>query len=249
MYDLPADLWLITRATFDDYEIPLVSYDTMDERARRVLDRSRSNTQMPVGSDFGSRNSRVTWELDTGDTIEALVYDNRNMNEIRTYPIPNEDIAENDYTFENSGPTIAFDGDELLGVTVSIDDYTIDSVYGVVTDLYDPAIATELFDSVYGVLTGANESVALVRLWYIKLPDELLTLSQDLQIPRMFDVALKHYVIGHALRDDIDVQYREMGAESLKLYARELGIAQETNRTDGTRNATNNTTVYRGGFE
>ena len=325
-YDLPDDLWLITRATFDDYEIPLVSYDLMDERARKavVADRNTSEHERRngYGTNLGDRWTRTNWELDTSSRIEALVYDNRNLNEITVYPIPNEDIAENAYTFQNSGfldpsitqtnspfgvltgvpdtdelldefgvtidadsvvfiitepegcngvslvsdvgfdspfgliaeiedtiSTVGFKGDELLGVTVSIDDYTIDTVFGAVIDLYDPAIAVENFNSPFGVITGVNESVALVRIWYIKLPQILTSLDQDLEIPPMFDVALKHYVIGHALRDDIDTQYREMGAESIKLYGRELGIAQETNRTDGTRNAVNFTPTYRSGFE
>ena len=251
-YTLPDNFWLITRATFDDYEIPLVSYDLMDENARKqVLADRRTNEherRNGYGNNLGDRWTRTNWEVDTASRIEAIVYDKRNINDIRVYPIPNDGIAENNYTFENEGPII-FAGDEVMGIVTSIDDYTIDSVFGVTTELYDPAIAAESFDSDFGVLTGANESVALVKLWYIKIPEVLLTLSQDLEIPPMFDVALKHYVIGHALRDDIDVQYREMGAESLALYERELVIAQETNRTDGTRNAVNHTPTYRSGFE
>lgn len=319
-YTLPDDIWLITRASYDDTDIELISYDKLDELAKKQYTRT--------GPKDYSRNrridfldSRLSWEDNEGSAIEALVFDNRNVNEIRTYPIPNEAIAEASYTFQNSGylettetdfssvygiltgvpttdslidelgvvvdadsilylitdpnscngasivddvlfnsvygltadiednlKTVGFKGDELLGVTVSIDDYSSDSVYGLAGDLYDPAIQTESFNSVYGVITSVTESQKSVKLWYIKIPDQLTSLSSTLQTPRMFDVALKHFVVGHALRDDLDVQYREMGLESLSLYDRDLQIASNTNSSDGTRNAVNHTSTYRGGF-
>lgn len=251
-YKLPEDLWLITRATFDDYEIPMRSYDFMDEQARKEILADRNYDEYErrhgFGTHLGDFFGRTNWEIVKGSRIQSLIYDNRNVNQIRTYPIPNEDIAQSTYTFENAGP-ILFAGDELLGVTTSIDEYTEDSVFGVVTSLFEPAIETEIFDSVFGVITGASESDVVIKLWYIKIPAQLTSLSQELEMPPMFDIALKHYVVGHALRDDLDVQYREMGAESLALYERELGVADETDRSDGTRNATNHTSTYRGGFE
>jgi len=250
-YTLPDNVWLITRATFDSTEIPLVSYDQQDEQARKMVvsERySREDGRRGYGSNIGDSYGRINWELAEGSRVESLIFDNRNINDIRVYPIPNTAIADSVYSFYNEGEVI-YVGDELMGVVTSIDDYTIDTVYGITTALYDPDISSELFDSPYGVVTGASESVALVKIWYIRIPDQLTSLADTLELPPMFDVALKHYVIGHALRDDIDVQYRQMGAESLELYARELRIADETNSSDGTRSATNFNTSYRGGFE
>ena len=250
-YTLPDNVWLITRATFDSYEIPLVSYDQQDEQARKMVLANRQNREdgrKGFGSNIGDSYGRINWELAEGDRVESLVFDNRNINDIRVYPIPSTEIADSVYTFLNEGETV-FVGDELLGVATSIDDYTLDSIYGTVTSLYDPNVSLETFDSPYGFVTEVSESVALVKLWYIRIPDQLTSLADDLEMPPMFDVAIKHYVIGHALRDDIDVQYRQMGAESLELYARELRIADETDGSDGTRSATNFNTSYRGGFE
>lgn len=251
-YSLPEDLWLITRATFDDYEIPLRSYDNMDEQAKKdTLSRSgRLGVERTRGYsvNLDSAYRRANWEVSEGSNIEALIFDNRNMQNIRVYPIPDSSIAESAYTFENAG-TPEYAGDELLGVSTSITDYSLSSIYGVITSLYEPSIENEIFDSVYGVVTGITESEVVVKIWYIKTPEALTTLADNLELPRMFDVALKHYVVGHALRDDLETQYREMGAESLNLYERELGIAKATNRTDGTRNATNHSSTYRGGFE
>lgn len=294
-YTLPDDVWLITRATYDNKDIQLLSYDKLDEQ--------------------------LDWDLVEGNAIEALVFDNRNVNQIRTYPIPNADIADAAYAFQNSGylevtttefdspfglltdvpstdslldefgvvteaesilylitdpnscngasvvddidfssvfgvttdvednlRTVGFHGDELLGVVVDIDDYSIDSVYGVTASLYDPNIKTEVMDSPYGIVTSVSESQKSIKIWYVKLPDKLTSMNSTLQTPPMFDTALKHYVVGHALRDDIDVQYREMGAESIALYERELAIATRTNASDSTRRAANYTATYRGGF-
>lgn len=251
-YNLPEDLWLITRATFDDYEIPLKSYDKMDEEATKYsltrsghlgVERTRGYS-VNVDSDY----RRSNWEVAEGAEIQALIFDNRNMQKIRVFPIPDAAIAEEAYTFENAG-TPEFAGDELLGVSTSITDYTLNSVYGVVTSLYEPVVQHEIFDSPYGVVTEITESTVVIKIWYIKMPAQLTTLSDELELPRMFDVALKHYVVGHALRDDIETQYRQMGAECLQMYERELDIARSTNSSDGTRNPTSFTPTYRGGFE
>ncbi len=225
-YALPDNLWLITRAAYADAVIPLVSYDTMDLRT-------------------SSDGATHTWQLDEDSVVTALVYDNRNVNEIRTYPIPNADSGDA-YTFASSGDT-EFVGDELLGVVTAIDDYTFDTPFGMVSELFEPGIITETGD-IYGVTTSIAE-LAPVSLWYIRIPDELTAVTDSLETPTMFDVALKHYIVGHAFRDDLDVQYREMGAESIRLYNRELEVAAETNRTDSTRNAATFISHYRGGFE
>ena len=249
-YTLPENLWLITRAAYADADIKLVSYDSMDERVRKDRLSERPSDSRERG--YGYRSAidytiNRTWQLDDGPEITALVYDNRNLHDIRVYPIPNAGIADSNYEFTNAGD-ISFDGDEMLGVVTDITDYTFNTPFGLLAELYEPSIIVETGD-VYGVTTAINEAKKAVNIWYIRIPDELTTVDDSLETPTMFDVALKHYIVGHAFRDDLDVQYREMGAESIRLYNRELDVAQETNRTDGTRNATAFTSTYRGGFE
>ena len=251
-YELPEDLWLITRASFNSVEIPLLSYDNMDDQANKevVTDR-RSSTRERVRGYSNAYGSyyRSRWELDTSNEVSALIYDNRDMSEIRVYPIPNEDIAQTQYTFSTTNPTPDFVGEELLGVVVELEDYTFTSPYGVLSNLFDPFIQAEIFDSPYGVVTGMAESEAIINIWYVRLPKVISELTDELEIHHMFDTALKHYVVGHALRDDIQEQYRQMGAESLQLYERELELAKKTNKTDGTRAASTYRTGYRSAFE
>lgn len=323
-YDLPEDVWLITRATFEDCVIQLFSYDNFDEQARKDIlgDYQYHHYERHTGYNVGNPNYRLDcWELETGPRIEALIYDRRNMQEIRVWPTPNEDISENDYTFQNAGyldpviyesdtpfgvwtdtvspdafaeilgvttdaqaidfiitdpegcngielvtdvtisspygvlgeiedqiPEVGFHGDEVMGVVVGIDDYTLDSVFGVSTDLYDPAISKEVFNSPYGVITGINESVGVVHIWYIRIPDALQTVEDDLELPTMFDTLIKHFVVAHAFDDDMDTRFQEKSQKALSYYQRDLAIAIKTDRQDGTR-ATQYNTTYRSAFE
>ena len=323
-YELPEDMFLITRASFDDCEITLVSYDSMDEQAKKdVLNRERYDvTERRLGRGFTDLSTSACWELDSAGYVDRLIYDNRNMGEIRVYPTPDESIAFNDYTFQQAGyldPTlyatdspfgvltdvatpdtlidalgvtvdadsitylitdpdscngaelvddigfsspyglvaeitdniasVAFHGDEQLGVAVSIDGYNADSIYGVVTDMYDPDINDEEFKTVFGVLTGVNESIGLVRIWYIKLPKTLTDVKDDLELPTMYDTAIRLYVVGNAFLDDNDAAYRQKGTDTLTMYDRELNLAQTTSSQDGARNPAALTTSYRGPFE
>lgn len=249
-YTLPENLWLITRATYAAYDINLVSYDSMDERVRKDRLSARPINSRERGHNYSSAidsSAGRAWQLDEGSEITALVYDNRNLHDIRVYPIPGIGIADANYEFTNAGD-VSFDGDEMLGVVTDITDYTFDTPFGLLADLYEPSVNVDTLDS-YGVATAIDEANKAINIWYIRIPDDVTAVDSDLETPTMFDVALKHYIVGHAFRDDLDVQYREMGVESIRLYNRELEVAQETNRTDGTRNATAYTSTYRGAFE
>jgi len=251
-YSLPTDLWLITRAAFDDYEIPLLSYDQMDERAKKAAlsdDRYKQSERLRgYSANYGNNYFRTRWEVVTGPETESLIVDNRDMDEIRLYPIPNDDVAQNAYEFENNG-SLEFVGDEVFGVVTSIDNYTFYSDFGVLTDLYDPAIETETFYSDLGVVTLMTESDAKVSLWYIRIPDTVTSTESTLEMPSMFDTAMRLYVVGNAYLDDNDAAYRQKGQDTLVLYDRELGVVQETSAKDGTRNQNQYTTTYRSPFE
>ena len=274
-FDLPEDLWLISRITYDDVVIPMVSHTDLDEYplTRRF-------------ADFDYSSNR--WETEEGEP-EAFLYDRRNLLKGRIYPIPTDAIFENPYTFQAGArneyeidgnniygvvvdsvddlvsPTdgvasswddfdfssglgvvtraisvtddLVFDfvGEETLGVVVNIDNYTLTSVYGIVTDLYDPQFQSELFSSPYGVITQITENNKPLRVWYIKYPSDLETVFDDLETPYMFDTALKYYVVGHAFLNDLDAGWQQKGTQQLELYNRELQIAGKTQVRDGTR--------------
>lgn len=319
-YELPSEVYLITRATFDGAEIELATHDQMDEQARKDVLSDRRNTPIErhTGYNFQAYNN-TDWEGDDGSTIKYVIYDRRELDDIIVYPIPNEDMFDYTYSFSNSGyiddvtyvadtpygvltdvespdqiddlygvttaassidyiinddcqgvesiTAAGFDtiyglaiaieddvmeagllGDELLGVTVTIEDYQEDSVYGLVADIHDPETTSDTFTTPYGVITAATHLVKLLKLWYIRVPAEVTAVSDDLELPGMFDTALKHYVVGNALRDDLDTQYQQLAASSLQFYDRELGLATKIDRQDGVRKVGRETS-YRGAFE
>ena len=321
-YELPDEVWLITRASFDGCELALITYDKMDEAARKETIKDHRITERNRGYSFNDGYGKVCWEQTTGATIEALIYDNRNIQDIRVYPIPDGAIAASQYTFQNAGyldPSIyeadspygvltgvpdtdelleelgvvvdadsilylitnpdscngatlvdnvdfnspfgltaeiidtiqevGFHGDELLGEVVGIDDYTLDTVYGFTTDLYDPTVDTEKFDSPYGVVTDTTESQSSIKIWYIRNPATLVSTDSELEIAPIFDTALRLYVVGNAFLDDNDAAYRQKGQEFLAFYDRELGIASSTSSSDGVRSPSTNQTSYRGPFD
>jgi len=255
-YDLPTDCYRLLRASTNAHEIPMVSYTTMDENARReiysedTLDYWERDRGFIARSDFDNR--QITWEDTTGSEIEAVIYDNRDPSKIRFYPIPDDGIATSEYTFENAGP-IVFAGDEMLGVVTDIEtdgasDYTFDSPYGVVTSLFDPFIDVEILEDTDGVVSQINETEGFVTVWYTQVPTELTDVLATLSIPRLYDKALRYYVVANAYADDHDTRSNEKSTKYTQMYAREFERASKFGETDGIRGP-NHRTHYRNAFE
>ena len=286
-YPLPTDMWMITRAAFESCSIELMTHHELDElvRTRTVNQTELYYTRRGTNTkDFSFAN--FCWELEEANEVEAIIYDRRNMDEVRVFPIPLGDADSMVVTSIVSGSeTYPYTLEELLGVTVSIDidcdvveatdlfgvlsDVTIaqvieeDTVFGIVTDYSDGFILSSLYgvitdvlegtdqyviEPIYGVTTAMFVSIGKVHLWYIKLPPKLATVDDALSLPRMWDVALKYYVIAHAFDDDYDTKNEAKSAKALALYERELGVAKKTDAMDGVR-ASQYRTDYRGAFE
>lgn len=276
LYKLPSDLWLITRATFDNTPIPLMSYDRMDERD-------------------------CTWYTDFGNRVEALIYDKRNMQEIRVYPRPDESYTLKEYSFvadnplatdsagltaeqilalqayvaaldtlvaqpdlqmpdiyANAGGIINIlptspDAKAMFGVVTSLDGLVAQPLYGVLTDIelvndYKSWPGDVQFSSLYGVTTGVSDTTGILHINYIKDPEDLVSTEDELVLPPIFDNALRYYVAGQAFADDLDSQYQAKAGDSMAMYNRELQtVGYPTNERDGTR-ATQYTPNYIGPF-
>ena len=248
-YSLPDDVWLMTRASFDDCPIPFLSYSNLDRQdfiasLQNYTDNYSYGSQLNT-FDFQNINY-ACWELTTASRVTAMVYDQRNMSEFRVFPIPDEGINTVTYTFENAGP-ILFAGDELLGIVTAITDYTFDSIYGVVTGLFDPDV-TENFLSLEGVVTSITEVFSNIHIWYIKDATEITSIDDTLELAPIFDTAIRYFVIAHAFLDDIDTSFRERGDNFVDMYSRELGLIQDTSNKNGVR-ATQYKTNFRSAFE
>ena len=220
-YQLPKDCWSITRSHYAGANLPLYSFEHMD------------------GVD-------PTWFTKKAAKPLALVFDKRNEREVRVYPIPDGSLSDINYTFVNEtnpvyvGPT--------LGVVTAIDDFTFDSPYGVVTDLFSVDITDNWFSSVYGVVTDIGEVDGNLTIFYIKDANDLLDFNSVLEISSRWHFALQQYVVGRAFMDDLDVQYQQRGATALQIYDRELKLAKSSTSKDTTM-STQFSTQYNGGFQ
>lgn len=248
MYSLPEDVWLILRATYNNSPIALKTYDEMDDYTESLgvnrLGRTSSGRNSTPNS--GSLAAHYQWDNDSGPDALALIYDNRNMGEIRVYPIP-KDVSDTSYTFSKVGPP-EFIGDELTGVIVAIDDYTFNSPHGVVTGLYDPTIVDEFFNDAHGVVTSIGETDKLIQVWCIGRPKDLVSVFSDLEIASIYDDAIMHYIVAHAYDDDTDTRSLEKSQKAFALYERELKIPAATSRRDGVNSPKAPQSTYRGPF-
>jgi len=206
----------------------------------------------------GARN----WETDEGPNVQAVVYDRQDRKKFKVYPIPTVPSDADSYVFANEGHTesvvtqdltdafnllvgagVTVDvnelsaievGDATYGVVVGIEGYQMSSPFGVLTDIEADDIEVENIPSVLGVTTDISETQSFLTFYYVRKPIDLTSVNNELELDDAWDVAMRYYVAGMALRDDKDTQNRQFAAEELKLYDRELGLAKETSELDST---------------
>lgn len=193
-YTLPSDLWRITRAMINEKPVDLVSYDNLDDR-------------------------NPSWYTSESPTPEAVVYNLRNIHEIRVYPIPTRTPQRYDFN-------------SPFGVLV-----------GSTRDFLDV-----IFNQTTGVVTDVTDSDYL-NIQYIQDPALIDSEQDELQISAVFDVALRFYTIAHAFLDDLDSQNSERAETALGLYNQQLAVlGTQADMTDNTRTS-QYTTPYRNGFQ
>lgn len=172
-------------------------------------------------SGWMDHNREPDWRFTSTDgEIIYAVFDEVRRRELRLYPRPFGDYAP---VFE----TI----DSVYGVTVDIEDYEINTPYGVVSSIADPDIQAESLDSVYGVLVSMEVANAVI-IYYTECPPLPTGIDQDPPLDLCFDTALKYYTTAIALRNDVDVQNRSMANEELILYQRDLDEIKSLASTD-----------------
>jgi len=240
VYDIPEEAFQITRCIASD--VPSTDGDTDIDRFILPV---KTHSQMDM-LDPG-------WETRVGNGIEYIIFDKLNPREIKIYPIPEDQDTVSEHTFLSSlGVLVESTGGDGAEDVISTD-------FGVVSDITTNAILTASFNSDFGVITDMDSILASLVVYYMKRPatvdgDGVLDVDILLEIDPIFDKALKHYVTGHAFRDDQDTQNKEMGNEEIGLYAIELeeAISQSSKDfTDGhdlNSDYRNGNLVYNTGF-
>ncbi len=206
-YALPDDVWRITRAAFANVCLPMYTYDEMDRKD-------------------------PTWMTDTGPSIDAIIFNNRSMNEIRVYPMPNEDFPEEYFTVQ-----------PVYGVTDEFEGMS-GGQFGVLADVVNRPGSNVTFTTPFGVVSDVAVLKEL-KLQYVRDPKTVVTDLDELEVSTTFDAVIKHYVIGMAFLDDLDSQNQERGQRALALYERDVELlGNKTGPTNSTR-APNVHSTYR----
>jgi len=74
----------------------------------------------------------------------------------------------------------------------------------------------------FGSLFEIISTSVYFTIYYYKKPKTIENTTDVLEIDSSFENAIKHYVQGHALRNDKDTKSRVLGNEELSLYKEEL---------------------------
>ena len=138
---------------------------------------------------------------------------------LRLYPIPDDSILE--------------------------DDFTIDT-YGVVADLTNFGVLTE-FSGPLGVATGLEGENKLIKIYYIRMPSDVTSIFSTLDTHKMFDKALKYYIVGQTFLNDLDAGWQAKGLQQLQFYERDLKKAKDSESVNHTRSGEFHTN-YRSSF-
>ena len=137
----------------------------------------------------------VKWREQEGAYPIALIHNNLDVLNFRVFPIPTTE------------PVL----------------FELNSVHGIITGIVaedNPSLSTIVPE---GAGTSIQD-VEVIEVTYIRAPKSIIGTDQDLELPNIYNTALKHYVIGKALRNDTNEQNRNFGTEELSLYERELRL-------------------------
>ncbi len=182
-------------------------------------------------------------------SLNRVLFDNKKL-DFKSYTEMDETISN--WEQETGTPKIViFDKDNRQRIrlypypdTFSLEtEIELSSLFGVVTGVYEnPPTSNFGISTQFGVLAG------LITLHYIKTPSDIVNITDELEISSVFDKAIKYYITGKALRDDMDTQNRIVGNEELQFYDRELREALKDNENSFTSDLTVYETKYKGGI-
>lgn len=197
---LPDNVFKLTRITYMDKPLPLVSYEELDYMLSKTSD-----------NEYGFCDG---WEGQKG-LPKAVVYDKNNLGYVRLYPDPSgllDDILEDDFGV-------------MTGIDDLVADGSVSSNYGVVADVYDPKL--------------------VLNIYYVRSSSEITEITDQLEIPPVYDIALKYYIIGHSFLNDIDTAWQQKGAQQLGFYQKQLDSAKKSTSHNHTNSSTLHTNYRR----
>ena len=195
--------------------IPLIKQQSLytlptdlDRILRVLIDKEKISLRSRA---FMDEKYGFTWEYDTTDQLPyEAVFDKTNRQTLTLYPISEELLTK----------AATFDSD--FGVTTTITDHESSSDYGLASHLDEPVTEETTYSSDFGIIAEFEDIESAMVFYYSKIPAEITLVTDELEIDPTFDIALKYFVVGICLRDDLDAQNRTLGNEALQFYASEL---------------------------
>ncbi len=173
------------------------------------------------------------WESDVeSDTISAVVYDQQNMNEVTTYPELN-----------GIGGTYFKLPD---GTSVSLEEGTQGPVTFVEGTGTDHTVVVDQDDANYGALVSISYDWFPIKIQYVKKPNTILTVGDDVELDDLHIPVLKYYVSGTVLFDDDRAENTQKGTVLLGKY-KDL-VKEMKNKSMRNFHRVNRSTSYRTPF-
>lgn len=144
------------------------------------------------------------WQLEKGAEVKVIVFDKQKRGMVHLYPIP-QNTQNQHITYPNG-------------------------IYGILTDISYSDIQPIMHDH-YGDASSIPDN-ALIKFYYVRKHENVVDVNQELFIDELCEDPIKHFVVGTALRDNIDAQNRTFGTEELNRYyqlVEEFSLQKEEN--------------------
>ena len=185
----------------------------------------------------------TNWEDVEGSVVERVIFDKLQRGKIRLYPIPTED----NLVWTIDADSVVHD---QFGIVVAVEDYNVSPIYGVASDFEGATFVNfETGEADWaGVTVYVTGAPASLTIRYLKRPETIIDVLSSLEIDDAYDQAIKFYVTGMALRDDKDVQNRQIGNEELILFRGAMQEAIKDGEKDFVGANTQYEVPYVGGF-
>lgn len=272
-FTLPEDCWLLTRALYNNSVLPLVTHQELDttlatdweltEGEPQAIVYDRTNTlegkiyPIPnkpleevayifdtVGADtfYETELFGVTTLFTNADLLDDLGV----ISSLASLTTDTDLVTDFGVTSALTITDIADTPNDGFGIIIDITDYIFTTPYGTVIDITDDSIV-DTFEDIYGFVDTMIEASLFLKCYYLKNPTDLVDETSDLTIPLMYDIALKFYLCGQALMNDIDTASQNKAIAQMRIYERHIKTAKKDSMKDFTR-AGQFQTVYRRGI-
>lgn len=167
------------------------------------------------------------WQTRFANEPQYVIYDLRLPNRLLLWPNLN---------YQNTPSTGILTGVEPL-VAETVPYGSANSIEGV----------TLIGQLTYGIITTMQVAPYSLDIYYSRNPLPAVDVNSTIELPKVLDTALKQYMTGMALRDNMDSASRVLGQEELTNAAMNVQVAMRLLSNDYTA-ATQYNTVYNGGI-